>query len=571
MEKNKPRLLIASRNLALLRAHYEDVIVALVEAGAEVSVRFVNEKGLNAEDYRRTLVRRGCDVRVSPLPPFDRSHGDLLTLRLRELANLLRFYHPDYRGRDWLRDSKFDKAAPGPLRWARRLGRLGSRLPMLAIRLGASVDRVVPPAPSARALVAGEQPDAVAVADLIRAPQLVDLLKAAAWERISTASWIQSWDNLSSKGLLHFTPDRVFVWNETQRDELARYHRVPARHACVTGAQTFDHWFNGDSPSSRAEFCAQNGLDPERPIILYLASSRQVESPSTFFVRWFDAIRTSGDPALEGASVLVRPHPTAVDPWLGLNRTYPRLAVSPSTTAAPINSPEYRRRFRDELHHAGVAVGLNTSGMIDAAIFGKPVCTVEPPELAGVQRGTVHFEYLMTVAGGFVRTTPGLEEHLRVLAELVRQDPDERDERSNRFVQEFIRPLGLEVTPAKVFAEEMIRLLGAPSELNEPAPVGRGIGRLLDRAAPVLVAPLEEQSLRRWAARWLTFLKELMTSRLKRLTKPLRRQRKALRRLMRRKVRFRARLKPVRRLFLVRLRAAVRTRLQRFTRHREPR
>jgi hypothetical protein len=82
-------------------------------------------------------------------------------------------------------------------------------------------------------------------------------------------------------------------------------------------------------------------------------------------------------------SVVVRP-PTCFEPWLGL--AHPRLAVLPTTSTAPINSPEFRRRSRDEVYHASIAVALNTTGMIDAAIFGRPVCTIELPELVQHRR-----------------------------------------------------------------------------------------------------------------------------------------------------------------------------------------
>jgi hypothetical protein len=162
------------------------------------------------------------------------------------------------------------------------------------------------------------------------------------------------------------------------------------------------------------------------------------------------------------------------------------MKVSPSSAEAPVNSDEYRRRFRNELHHASVAVGLNTSGMIDAAILGKPVCTVELPDIPNRQRGTIHFEYLVTVGGGFVRTATSLEDHVRTLAELARGDPYEPDEQSRRFVQAFVRPHGLDVTAADQFSAEMLRLLKSPSKLRVPNPLGQAIGVLVHRAAPML-------------------------------------------------------------------------------------
>ena len=499
----RPRLLIVSRDLALLRGHYEDVIVNLVQAGVDVRVRYIHEQGLSAAEYSTALAIRGAGVSLAPLARHKPVGGDLLALRLRQLVNLLRFSHPDYRGRDWLREVKFSRAAPGPRRWALRLGRLGGRVALRALALSSSVDRLLPAGETAEAVIAGERPDAVVAVPVIRTPAFVDYLKAAADRGIPTASWVQSWDNLSSKGLLHFVPDRVFVWNATQRDEVVRYHSVPERNVYVTGAQTFDHWFDNDQPLlDRVAMCAEYGLDPKRPIILYLASSRQLEpTPEAFFGEWLAAVRSTGDPALEGASVLARPHPTEVDPWLELVSNDPNLAISPGTAAAPINSPEFRERFRNELHHAALVVALNTSGMIDAAIFGKPVCTIELPQLSYGQAGTIHFGYLAQDAGGMLRTATTFKEHVATLRELIHRDPYEADGQGTRFVREFIRPHGLDVPAATVFSDEMLRLLEGPSGLKRPGPLGSVLGRAIHRAGPILVTPLEEEPVGMWRSR----------------------------------------------------------------------
>jgi hypothetical protein len=189
------------------------------------------------------------------------------------------------------------------------------------------------------------------------------------------------------------------------------------------------------------------------PIIPYLVSSRQIETtPKTFFVDWLEAIRTSNDQTLQGASVVVRPHPTEVGPWLGR--------------------------------------------MIDAAIFGKPVCTLELPEFAFGKRGTVLFEYLLGPKG-LLRTARNLDEHVATLAGSIDHDPYERDELSSRFVERFVRPHGERVIPAAVFAEEMMGLLAEPSGVHPPGPVGRRVGRILHWAAPALGVPLEPDPYRR--------------------------------------------------------------------------
>jgi hypothetical protein len=132
----------------------------------------------------------------------------------------------------------------------------------------------------------------------------------------------------------------------------------------------------------------------------------------------------------------------------------------------------------------------------------------------------------------------------------------------------------------------MLDLLQSPAQPRLPNPLGRRIGRLIHRAAPLLGAPLEDGTLRGWALRWQAFLTKLVTSwrtfltRLitawwasitklitslrKTLVKPLARM------LVRHRKRGRARLKPIRRFFLVRLRAAVRALLLRLAPQRRP-
>jgi hypothetical protein len=489
------KLLIVTRELALLQGHYENVMVALAEAGVDISVRYLHDKGLSSAAYRETLERRGCSVTVSRYP-FAKRHGAATyALRLRQLANLLRFYHPDYRERSWLRESRFEKAAPGPSRWARRIGSLGSRVSFASIAVAQAIDQALPPWPPALELLEREQPDLLVAVPVVRTPGFVDVLKAATHLGIPTAVWIQSWDNLSSKGLIHVVPSRVFVWNEVQREELARYHDVPSPNVFVSGAQTFDHWLEGPRPSSREEFARAVGFDPALPVVLYLGSSRQAEQgPETFFDRWLAALRASDDPVLASAFVLARPHPTAVEAWTDAAAGHDRVAVSTGVQETAINSDEFRRMYRDELHHATVAVAVNTSGMIDAAIFGKPVCTVELPELAFIQRGTVHFEYLTTVAGGLLRVDRSLEDNVRTLASLIRRDPYARDEQSERFVQAFVR--GSSDGPAwRAFTDEMLRLLDLPREdRGETSPTLPS--RVLEWAAPVLSAPLSDEPAR---------------------------------------------------------------------------
>ena len=58
-----------------------------------------------------------------------------------------------------------------------------------------------------------------------------EVLRAAHAEGLRTAFAVGSWDHLSSKALVRDVPQRVFVWNETQKDEAVAAARRARRIA----------------------------------------------------------------------------------------------------------------------------------------------------------------------------------------------------------------------------------------------------------------------------------------------------------------------------------------------------
>ena len=487
-----PRLLIVSGNLALLRGHYEGVIAKLVRSGVEVSVACLKENALSIDEYRETLRAAGVEVDVRAAPRRSRRPADLFGLRLRELGNILRYAHPDYAGKVVLAERALEKTGPSARSWGRRIRRLGPRAATRVARFVAAVESTLPAPAYAKSLLDEVEPDVVAVVPVIRVPALVDYLKAAVERGIGTSIWVQSWDNLTNKGLLHFAPDKVFVWNDTQLSELSRYHGISADRVCVTGAQTFDHWFNGAPVPDREEFCAELGADPSLPIILYLASSRGIApNEPEFFVRWLEAVRSSTDPVLSSATVLLRPHPTLAKAWHSLDLDQePGVVLSPATVRDPLNSNAFREQYRAELHHSSLAFGINTSGLIDAAIFGKPTVTVELPELFHGQHGTVHFEHLAQPDTGLLLTASTLDEHVAQLSRLVRRDAYEHDERALAFVRAFVRPRGLDSEPAQLFVDELLALSRTRATIAPPRGAARFLGRLIAFVAGAIGAPL---------------------------------------------------------------------------------
>jgi hypothetical protein len=274
-----------------------------------------------------------------------------------------------------------------------------------------------------------------------------DIVKAAHAAGVPSALAVYSWDNLSSKALIHEQPDRLFVWNDVMAHEAVELHGLDPRVVEATGAPRFDSFFELEPSAPREELLAGWGLDPARKCVLYLGSSGFVSKREPEVIdRWIAALRVATD-----VDVLVRPHPGTLDEpaWQGWHPSGDRVAM-----------PRPRRRERDlfdQLWAADAVVALNTSAELEAAIVGRPVLTMTVGDLAPGQEGSAHFPYLLVENGGFVEHTGTIEQHLEQLTRALETDP--HAEARRLFVERFLRPRGIGLPVAEEMADAIERLV----------------------------------------------------------------------------------------------------------------
>jgi hypothetical protein len=453
----------------------------LLARGHEVHLGLTKVKGGEVDRLRELLgdASPGLSIEVAP------RRGDAWPAVgnvIRSLADLARYAHPRYDAAPVLRK----RMSAATVKAARRsqlepvgralAGRMARRLAATsdaaasqqAIARLARLEAAIPTSRSIDRHLQELRPDVVLVNGVIRKGSQVEFVKSARRLRIPVGVTIASWDNLTNKGLIKVVPDRVFVWNETQRSEAVEQHGIPAENVVATGAQHFDEWFARQPSTSYEEFAGKVGLDPARGYVLYLGSSafitenaREVE----FVERWIEALRSSDDDSVRALGVLVRPHPGAPRRWRGhdLGR-FGNVAVWPEVGVATV-AANSRDDFFDSLWHSSAVVGINTTAMIEAGIVGKSVLTILAPEFA--QETTLHFHYLLAENGGFVHVAASLPEHVAQLAEIVRGGHD--DDQRRAFVQSFVRPHGLDRPATGIYADAVEELASL-----QPGPPQRG-------------------------------------------------------------------------------------------------
>jgi hypothetical protein len=476
-----------SAETSLSMMSFQSVVDLLAERGHEVVVAFHEDR---ERGWRDTLLdqlaggRPNVTVEEALQPAPDRWLE--LASDIRSSLDLFQFldprYNETYRARAWDR-------APRPAAALGRSPLARHSASRRAVGAGFEVlQRAVPTNAEIERYLREREPDVVLFTPYVGLRQIQpDFLRAAQALGLRTAICVKSWDNLSSKSLIRPQPDRLFVWNEFQRREALELHGVPTVKVVVTGAQCFDEWFSWP-PRPREEFCARVGLDPGRPYLLYTCSVPWTGQTEVGFVRrWVAALRAAGGPLSE-VGVLVRPHPKRGHDWDGDDLSdLSNVVVYPRDAPAPID-PETKADYFDSIHHSAGVVALNTSAMIEAAIAGRSVMTVLAPEFHKVQGGTIHFRYLLEVAGGLLRVAETLDEHVVQAAEALAGE-DGAAERASRFVSEFVRPLGPDVPATPIFVDEVEKLaaLGPSEPLRTP--------RTLLPLRPVL-APLATRSAR---------------------------------------------------------------------------
>ena len=458
-------VLFVARHFTYFR-NFESVVAAMAERGHRVHLAADREEALGGRELVDRLAARFPDrVTVGFTPILRWGRYRRLSGALRLGLDYLRYSNERYETTPKIRERAYERTPFFVLALA--------RLPFrgLVTRALERLEQAVPRQEGIDEFVTELKPDVLLITPLIElgSPQL-DYVRAARALGIRSALCVWSWDHLSSKALIRVVPDRVFVWNETQRGEARRFHGIPPEQVVVTGAQCFDQWFDRQPSRDREAFCAGVGLRSAAPFLLYACSALFKGSPSEarFVLDWVAAIRRSPDARLRDIPILVRPHPQRTEEWQPEDvqsalRADPRVVVWGSN---PIDAGS-RADYFDSMYHAGAVIGLNTSALVESAIVDRPVFTLLLPEFRDSQEGTFHFHHLLTVGDGFLNVSRSLDEHVAQLAAMLAGGAV----RPNRpFVEQFIRPRGTAVPATPVFVESVEAMAGGTRPRPQRAP-----------------------------------------------------------------------------------------------------
>jgi hypothetical protein len=329
------------------------------------------------------------------------------------------------------------------------------------------IERLAPAASNIKKWLRDEKPDVIVASPVNqRYGNEIEVVKAARAVGIKTVIPVLSWDNTSTKGLFHIEPDLLFAWNDGHKDEAMRYHDIGADRIHITGAPFFDRWFDIEQrPEARSSFCEKVGLGAGRPFILYLGSSANIAKDETWFVRELKAaLSAHADQRVRELQILFRPHPANWQHGLSLLRE--GMAVWPRQGTLPDSEATFGD-FMNCLHHATCIVGINTSGMLDAVIYGKPVVTPIIERYQNTQNNTQHFRRMRDSEAMYIaNNVAGVADWVATIN--GGQDPLSAKRRA--FVKRFIWPRGKKGGEAQ--ADDILALIAVAASDSDSAPNG---------------------------------------------------------------------------------------------------
>ncbi len=255
---------------------------------------------------------------------------------------------------------------------------------------------------------------------------------------IKTAATIPSWDNLSSKGMIWQGYDRVFVWSEFQKKEIAEYYpNYRPEQVTVTGVPQFDIYAQ-DLPAEfqRKPFLEALGIASHARVLLYTTNGPRTAPEEVVVIgHLLEAIEQGQLP--QDLHLLLRLHPYDDSSRYETMRIHPRVTLWENSRKEEENLYNWAPP-KEELYHLAATLGachlvitVASTTTLDASASGKPVINIcydgdkTNPFITSVHRYYEFTHYKPVVDSGAVYLVKSQQELINTV-NFILENPDEK-------------------------------------------------------------------------------------------------------------------------------------------------
>ena len=245
--------------------------------------------------------------------------------------------------------------------------------------------------------------DAIIITSLLLDPTLSqnEIIKISHVLKIPCIYLVRSWDNLTNKSSMNIFPDHIFLWNESQVDEMKKIQKNSDSKCHIIGAHLYEYLLYNQTNNEIKDL---ENLDKHKKIITYLGSSSQiVEDELEFFYKFLQNINPN---ILKDYQIIYRSHPLGIgkSPIDQIKHKVEKIKnynVKFIPELDNINNFHNKildkKLYTETIKKSDLLIGINTSAMIEANFFNKKVIQVPTNfdhNVSGLFNNTYHSQYL---------------------------------------------------------------------------------------------------------------------------------------------------------------------------------
>jgi hypothetical protein len=251
-------------------------------------------------------------------------------------------------------------------------------------------------------LIVTASPGIVTTADL-------PYLRAARATGIPAIAVIQQWDNLSTKGLMPFRPEKLCVWNNASKKDAIELQYYDAENVIVSGVPHFD-LYNQAPYEDRETFFKKLKLDSSKPLITFTTAPYKSVADHTYVI---DAIlkAIAQGRISKKIQLLCRLHPlderTRYAKYKNENNIvfdYPGRYSKYLSWDPDLNETKH---LVNTLYYSDIVINIASTITIEAAILDKPIINLgfsssEPERFKRnilIDHHKRHYKYILAMGG----------------------------------------------------------------------------------------------------------------------------------------------------------------------------
>lgn len=297
-------------------------------------------------------------------------------------------------------------------------------------------------------------------------------VQAAQWLKIPTATFIFSWDNLTSQGRIMLPYDYFLVWNEQLKNQLLQmYRRIRPEQVFVTGTPQFDFHFRKEFYQTREEFCAEVGADPQRPIVFYTTGmANHMPGEPELVEEIADILRETG--GANSPQLLVRVYPKDLTGrFEPLKKNRPDILFQRTVWDKSWLTPKFEDSFGliNALRHCALGINIASTVSLELCMFDKPVINVgyNPPNVPAKEHRFADFyefdHYRPLVTSGAVEVAQSPSQMREMIENNLRR-PEQRKKERKALIDKMFGST-LDGKSAQRVARTLLKIAGCKSAM----------------------------------------------------------------------------------------------------------